>query len=91
MTRSMNQQPMNQAELYRWVMALGFCSYDMLLYLDTHPDDAEALSYFNQCTQLYQSARRTYEEKYAPLSAFGDEPLEDWDWNAAPMPWEGGR
>ena len=38
MTRP-SSQPMNRSELYRWVMALGFCAYDMLLYLDTHPDD----------------------------------------------------
>ena len=34
MTRP-SSQPMNRSELYRWVMALGFCAYDMLLYLDT--------------------------------------------------------
>ena len=28
MTRP-SSQPMNRSELYRWVMALGFCAYDM--------------------------------------------------------------
>ena len=55
MTRP-SSQPMNRSELYRWVMALGFCAYDMLLYLDTHPDDAQALSYYNLCNELYNSA-----------------------------------
>ena len=80
MTRP-SSQPMNRSELYRWVMALGFCAYDMLLYLDTHPDDAQALSYYNQCNELYNSAKKTYEERFEPLSAFGSQPLEDWDWN----------
>ena len=84
-----SSQPMNRSELYRWVMALGFCAYDMLLYLDTHPDDAQALSYYNQCNELYNSAKKTYEERFEPLSAFGSQPLEDWDWNDGPMPWEG--
>ena len=57
MTRP-SSQPMNRSELYRWVMALGFCAYDMLLYLDTHPDDAQALSYYNQCNELYNSAKK---------------------------------
>jgi len=35
---------MNQKELFGWVSALGFCAYDMLLYLDTHPEDEEALN-----------------------------------------------
>ena len=64
-------------------------AYDMLLYLDTHPDDAQALSYYNQCNELYNSAKKTYEERFEPLSAFGSQPLEDWDWNDGPMPWEG--
>ena len=83
MTRP-SSQPMNRSELYRWVMALGFCAYDMLLYLDTHPDDAQALSYYNQCNELYNSAKKTYEERFEPLSAFGSQPLEDWDWNDGP-------
>ena len=70
MTRP-SSQPMNRSELYRWVMALGFCAYD------------------NQCNELYNSAKKTYEERFEPLSAFGSQPLEDWDWNDGPMPWEG--
>lgn len=65
-------------------------------YLSTEPvvrirrsDDAQALSYYNQCNELYNSAKKTYEERFEPLSAFGSQPLEDWDWNDGPMPWEG--
>lgn len=82
---------MNRNELDNWLSMLKFCSIDMMLYLDTHPDDREALEYFNQCTELYQSARKTYEKRYGQLSAFTGGPLDCWDWNAAPMPWEGGR
>ena len=67
----------------------GFAVVDANLYLDTHPDDAQALSYYNQCNELYNSAKKTYEERFEPLSAFGSQPLEDWDWNDGPMPWEG--
>lgn len=91
MTRGNQMQPMNQQELCEWVMMLGFCTYDMLLYLDTHPDDEEALNYFNQSKELYNSAKKSYEERYGTLSAFTDQPLDSWDWNTAPMPWEGGR
>ncbi len=81
---------MNQKELFGWVSALGFCAYDMLLYLDTHPEDEEALNYFNQCNELYLSAKRTYEERFEPLTAFPDQELTSWKWNTAPMPWERG-
>ena len=45
--QDMQQKRMNQKELYEWIMMLGFCAVDMMLYLDTHPDDEEALNYFN--------------------------------------------
>ena len=42
--QDMQQKRMNQKELYEWIMMLGFCAVDMMLYLDTHPDDEEALN-----------------------------------------------
>jgi spore coat protein JB len=90
MNQGRQTQPMNRKDLYEWIMMLGFCALDMSLYLDTHPDDAEALAYFNQCNALYQNAMEAYEESYGPLTLSGGE-LTSWDWNTAPMPWEGGR
>ncbi|MGN0415038.1 MAG: spore coat protein CotJB [Agathobacter sp.] len=87
-----NRPPqMNRKELYEWIMMLGFCALDMALYLDTHPDDAEALNYFNQCNELYHSAKDTYEEQFEPLTMLPGQPLNSWDWNSGRMPWEGGR
>lgn len=91
MNRPNQMQPMNRQELYEWIMMLGFCAFDMMLYLDTHPDDEEALNYFNQCNELYHSAKQSYEENFGSLNAFTDKTLDSWDWNTAPMPWEGGR
>ncbi|MCI7108012.1 MAG: spore coat protein CotJB [Lachnospiraceae bacterium] len=91
MNRPNRQPQMNKKELYEWVMMLGFCAFDMALYLDTHPDDTEALNYFNQCNELYHSAKESYEEQFGPLTKLPDQPLNSWDWNTAPMPWEGGR
>ena len=71
-------------------MMLGFCAVDMMLYLDTHPDDEEALNYFNQCTALYNAAKQSYQEQFGPLNAFSEQERSSWDWNTAPMPWEGG-
>lgn len=89
--RCMSGSQMNQKELSEWIAMLGFCSYDMLLYMDTHPHDAEALDYFNQCTELYNTAKKNYEERFGQVNAFSGGPLNEWDWNTAPMPWEGGR
>ena len=63
--QDMQQKRMNQKELYEWIMMLGFCAVDMMLYLDTHPDDEEALNYFNQCNTLYNAAKQSYKEQFA--------------------------
>ena len=79
--QDMQQKRMNQKELYEWIM---------MLYLDTHPDDEEALNYFNQCTALYNAAKQSYQEQFGQLNAFSEQERSSWDWNTAPMPWEGG-
>ena len=88
--QDMQQKRMNQKELYEWIMMLGFCAVDMMLYLDTHPDDEEALNYFNQRTALYNAAKQSYQEQFGQLNAFSEQERSSWDWNTAPMPWEGG-
>lgn len=88
--QDMQQKRMNQKELYEWIMMLGFCAVDMMLYLDTHPDDEEALNYFNQCNTLYNAAKQSYQEQFGLLNAFSEPERSSWDWNTAPMPWEGG-
>ena len=88
--QDMQQKRMNQKELYEWIMMLGCCAVDMMLYLDTHPDDEEALNYFNQCTALYNAAKQSYQEQFGQLNAFSEQERSSWDWNTAPMPWEGG-
>lgn len=88
--QDMQQKRMNKKELYEWIMMLGFCAVDMMLYLDTHPDDEEALNYFNQCTALYNAAKQSYQEQFGQLNAFSEQERSSWDWNTAPMPWEGG-
>lgn len=88
--QDMRQKRMNQKELYEWIMMLGFCAVDMMLYLDTHPDDEEALNYFNQCNTLYNAAKQSYQEQFGLLNAFSEQERFSWDWNTAPMPWEGG-
>ena len=88
--QDMQQKRMNQKELYEWIMMLGFCAVDMMLYRYTHPDDEEALNYFNQCTALYNAAKQSYQEQFGQLNAFSEQERSSWDWNTAPMPWEGG-
>lgn len=70
------------------VYELGFIMTETLLYLDTHPDDVEALAYFNKMKPRYQEAVAMYEKHCGPLNFTGVESDNYWTWVATPMPWE---
>ena len=84
------KQRMNRNQLLDWVSMLGFCRDDMLLYLDTHPTDEEALAYYEECNDLYLNAKKSFEESYGPLSIDAAEAVDGcWNWGQMPLPWEG--
>lgn len=78
----------------RQLMALinesSFAVYDMLLYLDTHPNDTEALAYFQKQSCIRRDALKEYARQYGPLSIdFMDDGSSDsWDWMTQPWPWD---
>ena len=88
--RMVQTSNMNRSQLLSWITMLGFCADDMMLYLDTHPTDSDALDYYEQCMQLYNSARDSYEQAYGPLTKnAAGERKGRWDWGNQPLPWEG--
>ena len=92
MNPNMNRERMNQNQMLEWIMMLHLCSFDMQLYLDTHPTDQKAIDYFNQCNELLRSAKKTYEASYGPFTADAGVPYGDrFSWVDVPMPWEGGN
>ena len=69
------------------LQALAFAIQELALYLDTHREDKEALEVFNTFRQLYQKARKAYEEKCGPLSLMNVSD-DKYDWLDDPWPWE---
>lgn len=70
------------------IYQIGFVLVETMLYLDTHPDDAEALAYFGEMREKYKMATEKYVEMFGPLQ-FTDVKNENyWTWVATPMPWE---
>ena len=69
------------------LMALGFAINELGLYLDTHPDDSEALTLYTKYVQLFQEGRSRYESMYGPLQQ--TEVTEaGYTWLNDPWPWE---
>lgn len=82
----------NRNSLLRHITEVSFAAYDTLLFLDTHPDDQQALAYYREMSQKRQEAMAEYGRQFGPLTvdcacaAAGNH----WQWINQPWPWEGG-
>lgn len=72
------------------VREAAFALIDIGLYLDSHPDDKNALDYFNKYQQINREVRCEYEETYGPITVSGVNTCDGWTWTQDPWPWEGG-
>ena len=93
MTNQMMNPDFNvsRAAMLREVDQAGFAVVDANLYLDTHPYDEEALSFYNHYRTLRLKAVKMYEEKYGPLTLDGADTDGHWSWGSMRNPWEGGN
>lgn len=77
------------------LQALEFVLVELGLYLDTHPEDQEAFSLYQQYGALEQAGRKRYEEKYGPLIQYDTAQAANYStWIQDPWPWnytEGGK
>lgn len=74
--------------LLRTISAIGFYLYELQLFLNTHPNNAEAIALFTQYRQKYLTAVADFERKYGPLSAVNGVSDSKWKWIRGPWPWE---
>lgn len=78
---------MNKIKLLRRVSSLAFSMQEFRLFLDTHPNDADAQQLFNTYQKKYEAAKEEYEKQFGPLTLNGyntDEWLKDpWPWDNA--------
>lgn len=76
---------MNKDKLLRRVASLGFYMYELRLFLDTHPNNREALEMLNSYTKKYESVKEEYEKQFGPLTLNG---YNSDEWLKDPWPWE---
>ena len=86
----MNLSQMTNAQLLHWINMVSISVVDITEYLDTHPDDKDAIDYFNHYMDLRRNALRVYAERFGPLTIDSANPTCNWDWADVPLPWEGG-
>ena len=76
-----------QAEL----MALDFVCQELALYLDTHPDDKDAIKTWKSFSALAKEGRKRYVEMYGPVTRADTAKFDCWVWPEGPWPWNGGK
>ena len=68
----------------------SFTVNDILLYLDTHPHDQKALSYYQEAVSCRKNLMAEYARTYGPLTVDDDsmDTSTVWNWMDQPFPWE---
>lgn len=71
------------------LMEIDFVLYELLLYLDTHPNDSRAMREFCIMAERHHRMMMEYQQNCALLVPFHN--CEDeipWRWIEEPWPWE---
>ena len=70
------------------LMALDFVIKELNLYLDTHPNDADALAMLHSMNKLMAEGSAKYAEMYGPISISDLVSGEEYTWLNNPWPWD---
>lgn len=77
---------MNREELLTKLSAAQLAMFELHLYLDTHPDNDEAMMLYNGYEHKMKQLKKDYEKLYGPLTFCAADTAADWA--ASPWPWD---
>ncbi|MCD7944585.1 MAG: spore coat protein CotJB [Clostridia bacterium] len=71
------------------VQMYGFVLDETRLFLDTHPENRQALEYYKKYSSLYRDAVAEYEAARGPLTTQSEAVTGDtWMWSCGGWPWQ---
>lgn len=73
--------------LKRKISMAQFAAFELHLFLNTHPDNQEALEKFRKYSEKTETLTKEFEANYGPLSSSSAEGNR-WEWINDPWPWE---
>ncbi len=79
---------MSKQEKLLELQKYNFAAYDMLLYLDTHPDDKKGFRMFKELVEKFKKLKREYEDTFGPLEPYSAARYGTFKWLEEPWPWE---
>lgn len=81
--------PNQQMQMLLQIQQLEFTAIELNLYLDTHPNDQQALNLYNSVVPQLRKCIEQYEKHFGPLFHFGMSSSQcPWQWINSPWPWE---
>ena len=75
-------------KLLKKISATQFAAWELNIFLDTHPNNSEALASFKRYKKQAEELKREYAMNYGPLTAgdvYGD---TRFTWVNDPWPWD---
>lgn len=78
----------DKCKLLECLSAAEFAAWEIRLFLDTHPDDKQALAAGNEYSGRADVLRREYEKRYGALTADLGGCEDNWTWISDPWPWD---
>lgn len=87
-----DEQTCKPKDLLTHINHVSFAVDEVKLYLDTHPCDREALSYYQEMSRQRNVALKEYASAYGPLTVdTADRSCDEhWNWINEPWPWQEG-
>jgi spore coat peptide assembly protein cotJB len=80
---------MTRNDLLNRLTVLNFLAVDLQLFLNTHPDDVDAIEKYNSVIQEADELRLIYEKNFGPIYSFRSESNpKEFTWVDNPWPWE---
>ena len=77
-----------KSALLKEIQAEDFAVYEAVLYLDGHPNCAEALNYYHEHNKIARELKAQYENSFGPLNIYSNRNCGEWQWVSSPWPWE---
>ncbi len=79
----------NCKELFERIRAYQFALYDLELYLDSHPDDKQAMQLRHHYREKLCQLKDAYEQHYGALVITKNDVEDSWrEWVCDPWPWD---
>lgn len=79
---------MNQGAMFEAIRQISFVMDELRLFLDTHPDNRQALDMFLSNQERRRGLVSEYTGKYGPIEEYFINSDGTWSWINEPMPWK---